>query len=407
MVGEMPQFRYIAYNPSGAAVEGSIEADDSRDLAGRLREMGLYLAEASPAAEPTSAALARPSRRVSSSDIVLFTRQLADLVEAGVPLHRSLTVIEEQASSTAMRSVVHAISDEVQRGSSLSDTLYAHGRLFPRLYSQMVRAGEVSGHLDVVLARLADFLEKEQVRRAQVISAFIYPCVVLTVATAAVAFLLSFLVPRISVIFADLGQALPAPTRALLVISNFLQRSWWALILAAALIIIAWRQAVRTEAGRRLNDVLISRLPIFGPVVRKVVLSRFARTLGTLLSGGVAMLEAIELAGAASGSWLVSSAVEKVREDVRQGESLSRSLENAGGFPPVLLHMTAVGEETGRLPEMLLKLSDSLDFESDQALRRLTTLLEPMVILAVGGIVGFIVLSILLPVLTISTALPG
>jgi type II secretion system protein F len=403
----MAQFRYIAYDPGGAAVEGSIEADDSRDLAGRLREMGLYLAEARPAAEPTSAALVRPSRRISSSDISLLTRQLADLVGAGVPLHRSLTVIEEQAASRALRSVVQTIGGEVQRGSSLSDALSAHERLFPRLYTQMVRAGEVSGHLDVVLARLADFLEKEQVRRAQVISAFIYPCVVLTVAVAAVIFLLSFLVPRISVIFADLGQALPMPTRALLAISNFLGRSWWALLLAAALIVIAWHQGLRTQPGRRLADVLLSRLPVFGSIFTKVVLSRFARTLGTLLSGGVAMLEALDLAGAASGSSLVGSAVERVREDVRQGESVARSLENAGGFPPVLLHMTAVGEETGRLPEMLIKLSDSMDFESDQALRRLTTLIEPVVILAVGGIVGFIVLSILLPVLSISTILPG
>jgi type II secretory pathway component PulF len=269
----------------------------------------------------------------------------------------------------------------------------------------MIRAGETSGHLDAVLMRLAEHLENQEVRRAQIISAFTYPAVIVVVAVGAIIFMVTFLVPRLSVVFADLRQALPAPTRLLLAIAHAAPRAGPWIGAGLALLYLGARRAASTQAGGMLLDGALLRLPVLGRLVGNVAIARFARTLGTLLAGGVPMLGALEIAAAASANRVIAAQASGLQQSVREGESLSRAMAECSAFPPTLVHMAAVGEETGNLPAMLVRCADAADFQFDQAMRRVTSLVEPAIILVMGGIVAFIVLSVLLPVFDIYSAI--
>jgi type II secretion system protein F len=398
----MPTFRYVALDLSGKQVTGEVQGSDTREVAAKLREQGWYPLEISADEKPREAAVVtstvRKGKRVTRGDVTVFTRQLADLIAGGLPIDRCLTVLIEQSESRALQEMLTKVQAEIRSGSPLSVALAAYPKVFPPMYTNMLRAGEASGQLPEVAERLASFLEKEQVRRSQVISALVYPAVLVTVAILAVTFLLTFVIPRLSNVFEDLGQTLPAPTLMLLAITGFLGRAWWMLLLGIAGSVLLLRGYASTQTGRRTVDFLLLRLPVVGKVFGKVVISRFARAFGTLLAGGVSLLEALEIAGEASGSSMVLSAARSLIESARQGEALASAMRQAGAFPPVLIHMTAVGEETGDLPRMLTRVADSMDFEVDATLRRLTTLLEPAIVLGVGGFVGFVILSILLPI---------
>ncbi len=256
-----------------------------------------------------------------------------------------------------------------------------------------------------MLLRLAEFLEKLQQRRSQVVSALLYPAVLITVAIAAVAFIIGFLIPKLSVLFAELEQTLPLITRVLLAIAGVLSKIWWVLLLLVVGATLTLRWYARTERGRAALDLLTLRLPLLGPIWHKMAVSRLARTLGTMLAGGVPILMALEISGNAAANRPLSRAVDVVREEVREGISVASALARAGVFPPLLIHMAAVGEETGQLPEMMVRVAESLDFEVDSTLGRLTTLLEPFVIIVMGIIVGFIVLAVLLPIFQINATI--
>lgn len=354
---------------------------------------------------PAGRSAAAPERqtsgpRLSRARVAALTRQLADLVASGMPLHRCLSILCEQAGGRE-RQLLEAVRQEVQRGTPLSEALRPFSRTFSTLYVEMIRAGETSGYLDAVLQRLAEYLETQEARRAQIVSALTYPAVVILVAIGAIAFMVTFLVPRLSVVFADVGQALPTPTRLLLAVAQAAPRIGPWLAVALVVICVALRKAASTDTGGRAIDAAVLRLPLLGRLIRNAAVSRFARTLGTLLAGGVPMLNALDIASAASGNRVIGGAARGFQERVRQGESLSSALSGARLFPPALVHMAAVGEETGNLPAMLVRYCDAADFQWDQAMRRITSLVEPMVILVMGAIVGFIVLSILLPVFQI------
>jgi type II secretion system protein F len=404
----MARFRYVALDRSGRSVSGEIAAEDADEVRRRLRDLGYFPSDIGEAAQLT---LRRPATRLqrgrglSASDIAILTRQLADMTAARLPVFRSLSVLVEQADRPALRELVESIRAEVQEGRPLSEALQRHPRYFPDLYVNMVRAGETSGHLDAILLRLADFLEKSQQRRTQVISALMYPAVLITVAIAAVTFIITYLIPTLSSLFAELEQTLPVITQALLTVAGLLRRTWWmlALILAAAVLTLRWYG--RTPAGRESLDLFALRMPALGPIWHKMAVSRLARTLGTMLGGGVPMLTALEVSGNAIANRPLVRAAEMVREEVRQGTRLTAALEHAAVFPPLLVHMAAVGEETGQLPEMMIRVADSLDFEVDSTLGRLTTLLEPVIIIAMGLIVGFIVLAVLLPIFQINATI--
>jgi type II secretion system protein F len=401
----MVTYRYQALDAQGGAVAGEVEANDRRDAASRLRLSGIFptALEGPLAARASEQGRSRRTPRLSRGQVAALTRQLADLVSSGMPLHRCLAILCEQTEGR-QHALLEAMSQQVQRGAPLSEALRAFPRSFSTLYVEMIRAGESSGHLDAVLMRLAEYLEMREVRRSQLISALAYPAVIITVAVGAVIFMVTFLVPRLSVVFADLGQALPAPTRLLLAIAHAAPSIGPWLAGGLALAYLGVRKAASTRSGGTLIDGALLRLPLLGRLVTNATIARFARTLGTLLVGGVPMLSALEIAAATSANRVVGAQAEIVQQRAREGESLSHAMAQFHTFPAALVHMAAVGEETGNLPAMLTRYADAADFQFDQAMRRLTSLLEPAIILVMGGIVAFIVLSVLLPVFEIYSA---
>ncbi len=403
----MARFRYTALDRSGKTITGEIAAEDPEEVRRRLREMGYFPSEIGEAARATLAAPRKMGggRGITPTDIVVFTRQLADMTAARLPIFRSLSVLAEQADRPGLREMVEAIRREVQEGLPLSEALRKHPRQFSDLYVNMVHAGETSGHLDAVLQRLAEFLEKGLRRRSQVVSALMYPAVLISVAIGAVAFIIGYLIPKLSALFAEMEQSLPLVTRILLAVASVVGATWWAIlgVVVGAVLFLRWY--VRTEAGKESVDLWLLKAPLLGPVWHKMAVSRLARTLGTMLHGGVPILVSLEISGNAVGNRILARAVDSVREEVREGTRLGDALEGAGVFPPLLIHMTAVGEETGRLPDMMMRVAESLDFEVDSVLGRLTTLLEPFIIIVMGVIVGFIVLAVLLPIFQINATI--
>jgi type II secretory pathway component PulF len=395
----MTTFAYVAVEPSGRKRTGFVEAPDKETALAKLSAEGTYPLELKE--KKGAAKEERPSSgRVGRQELALFTRRLADLASAGLPLDRAMQVVGEQSESAFLAYVAGQALEDVRGGLPVSQALAKFPKLFPPVYTQTLAAGEASGQFADVATRLADFQEKEVARRSQIMSALIYPGVLTVFAVFVVLFLLYFVVPRLAGVFTDLQTAgeLPAPTKALLATTDFLTTNWLPILGAVAGAAIAFRLWSATEAGAYWRDSLILRMPLMGKVVTKAVISRYARVLGTLVFGGVPILDALKLSGLASGNKVFEKTSDKVEQDVREGRTIHDAMRDAGAFPPVLTHMVAIGEETGDLPKMLGRVSDSLDFEVDTSLRRLTSLVEPIIVLAMGGFVGFVVLSVLLPI---------
>jgi len=415
----MPEFTYKALDKSGQISTGTISARDSQDAALKVRALGVFPTSIGAGAKtvgtgvldesPTSAKKALPAaaetsgKKVTKLQVLLFTREMSDLLEAGLPMDRAFSVLLDQAESGPLRLMLNTMQGEIRAGTPLSDALRKFPREFSDLYCNMVKAGEVSGQLSGVMTRLAEFLEKEAVRRSQILSALTYPAVLIMVAISAVVFLMTFAIPRLAPVFKDMGADLPLPTTLLMGTSGFVGKFWWIIILAIAGTVFLFRTWVATRAGRYAFDKMRLNTPPFGTLVQKIVAARLVRTLGTLLGGGVPILEAMEISASAVGNLVATEGILTVKGAVRQGETLHSAMDKAGNFLPVVRHMTAVGEETGRLPQMLIRTAETLDFEVDSAMRRLTSLVEPLVVLFMGVFIGFIVLSILLPIFQISS----
>jgi type IV pilus assembly protein PilC len=313
-------------------------------------------------------------------------------------LDRVLQVISEQSESALLAEVAQQALTEVRKGLPVSEALAMHPKLFPDVFSQTLRAGEASGQFSEVATRLADFQEKEVTRRSQIISALIYPGVLTFTAVSVVIFLITFVMPRLSGVFKDLGADLPASTQILLASTDFITNYWMWILGSIVALAVAYRGWVATDAGALARDRLFFKMPQVGPVIQKATVSRFARVLSTLVYGGVPILESLRLAGMASGNRLFQASSVVVQNEVREGRQIAESMRDTGAFPPVLTHMVAIGEETGDLPKMLNRVADSLDFEVDNGMRRLTSLVEPLIVVVMGTFVGFVVLSVLLPI---------
>jgi type II secretion system protein F len=397
-------FQYIALTPDGQRRTGRIEAETRTEAIARIRDLGQQPVQLRvEATEAPATAPARRARRITGGEITAFTRQLADLTLAGLTLDRSFSVLAEQAENAALQTLIESVQTEVRGGAALSQALARHPRYFPSMVVNMIHAGELSGQLGEVLERLAQFSEREQERRAQIVSAMVYPVVLLTVACCTLVFLLTFVVPRLAGVFSDLGAALPLPTRILLAITGTLTSGWWAILGGLAALVVGLRAYRATEAGAYQIDRLTLRLIVFGKVWRKVIVARFARALGTLVAGGVPILQALQVSGQAAANRTLIRAAGELEERVKNGETISVAMRATGQFPPVLIHMTAVGEETGDLPRVLLRVAETLDGEAEIALKRLTTLIEPLIVVFMGAFVGFVVLSILMPVFEANT----
>lgn len=398
----MAVFVYKAADRLGKTIDGVMEASDQRAVIERLQREEYFPIKVSAQSEgrrfwPSF------SIGVRERDLLAFTQQLATLFEAGLPLDRSLGILEELAPSPKLRTVVNDLQRGVRSGSSLADALAKHHpRPFSRLYINMVKAGEKGGVLEVTLRRLAEFQEAAQEFRDALTSALIYPILLTTVGGGAVVFLLLYVVPRFAQIFSDLGQAIPLPTQILLAVSGFLNSYWWALALGAAAVVLGGRVWLRTDEGRLAWDRAVVKLPLLGEIVKKIEVARFSRTLGTLLKSGVPVLTAMAVVREIITNQLLARAVGRLADGVQRGAGLSFPMSESGGlFPPLAVHMVRVGEETGRLEEMLLKTAEAFETEVKIKVKRAIGLFEPLIILTMGILVGLIVVALLMAIFSI------
>ena len=346
-------------------------------------------------------------RKVSSKILMIFTRQLATLIDSGLPLLRSLNVLAKQERDKVMRNTINKVADSVQSGSTFSDALALHPRIFNDLYVSMVKAGEVGGVLELVLTRLSEFQEKAAKIKNKILAAMVYPVIVMTMAVGIMGFLLVFIVPRFELIFQDLlgDKPLPPVTRFVIGLSGFMQSHGLVLLGAVVLIVTAYKLIGRTRRGRLVIDNFKLRMPLFGNLNRKTAISRFSRTLGTLVTSGVPILQALNITRETAGNAAIAAAIARVHDSVKEGESIVQPMEASRAFPPMVVSMVDVGEETGKLPEMLLKIADVYDDEVDNAVVALTSMLEPIMIVFLAVIVGTIVLALFTPLISIITGL--
>jgi general secretion pathway protein F len=391
----MPTFRYRAYNSGGRTVGGEIEAAGEKDAAQRLKETGLFPIDL---AEEAVGAGSLITGRVTAQDLATATRQLATLISAGTTIAEALSVLADNTSNKRLKSVILRVNESVTQGSTLARALEAHPGVFTPFYRGLVAAGEAGGSLGRVLPRLAGHLEARARVRRDVRAALAYPALMTTVGAGVLLFLLIFVIPKIAGIFEETGRSLPLATRALLLITGILGRYW--ILLGAGAVAGAWglKRYSRTRGGRRLYDALVLKAPVAGDLARAFYASTLASTLGNLLGGGVQMLKALEITGAALDNVVFKEMMDAARRDCMGGAPLSASLKRHRAMPPMAAHMISVGERSGNLDEMLLKTAEAYEQEFDSGVKRAVNLLEPMLILCMGAIVGFIVLAILLPI---------
>lgn len=402
----MATFAYVGRDGAGQMISGAIESDTDIAAISRLQEMGYVVtALKRRAVQPTVENLLARFRGVKLKDLCVFTRQLATMINAGLAIIASLTILQVQTASQRLRDILMKVKSDVESGQPLSDALAAHPEAFNSLYTNMVRAGETGGALDDVLARLSSFLEKELQLRQKVKSAMVYPILIACAAGGIVSFIVFFVLPKFVAVFADLDVPLPLPTRMMILFTVGTRRYWYVFVLVFIVAVYGFRYYVGTPEGRRWFDRFKLRMPLFGPINRNVVMARFARTLGTLIHSGVPILHALDVVSKATANTELIRAIDGVRNSIREGESISGPLQASGVFPAMVVQMVAVGERTGALDTMLSKVADFYDTEIEYAVAALTSILEPALIMVMGGIVGFIVISFYLPLFALVGAL--
>jgi general secretion pathway protein F len=402
----MPVFAYKGLNQSGRAVSGIIDADNPKGARLKLRRSGIFPTDLSEeerqkqktTAERTEVNFGGFFQRISPQELALLTRQLSTLIGAGLPLVDCLSALIEQVETARIKRTLSQIREQVTEGTSFADALKAHPRLFSDLYVNMVRAGEASGSLDVVLLRLADYTESYAQLRDKVRSAMTYPTLMAVAGSSMLFFLLSYVVPKVTKIFSENKATLPVLTTVLLAISGFMQQYWWLILGAVIAAVISIRVSTRTPAGRLRFDRYVLAIPYFGKLLKKVALARFARTLSTLLTSGIPLLHSLDIVKNVVSNMVLSTAIEDARASIREGQSIAPPLKKSGLFPAMMIHMIAVGEKSGELEQMLSKAADAYDNEVNAAVSALTSILEPVMILVGGAVVLFIVLAILLPI---------
>jgi general secretion pathway protein F len=403
----MPVYEYKGVSPGGRNVSGVLDGENLRAARSKLKRDGivvLEIREGGPSRIAASREIRLGRRRVRPADLANATRQLATLLSSGLPLLDALNVLVDQEEGQVLKGTLASVRDSVREGSSLADALKANPRVFSPLFGNMVAAGEASGTLEVTLSRLADFLEEQTRMRGRLAAALAYPVLMTVIGIGVLFFLFSFVLPKVVGMFEDMRQQLPFITLALLAVVRFFSRFWWLVVIAgggAAWYVRRWH---RTPEGKARFDAAVLRLPVAGPLVRMIAVSRFTRTLGTLLQNGVPALTALEIVQNVIGNTVLAEAVRAARENVREGESIADPLRRSGLFPPVVVQMVAVGEKSGELEKMLLKVSESFDRTVESRMAALLSLLEPVIILAMGLVIGFIVIAILLPILQMSGA---
>ena len=404
----MPVFEYVAIDSAGKNRKGIIDADSARAARQKLRSDGIYPTQLEEtqteevSEKPSRLQFRLPLQRVRRAELVSTTRQLATLITAGLPLVSALSGVLEQVKRPALSKVLSQVRERVREGMSLAAALQEHRGVFPPVYTAMIHAGETSGTLELVVERLADFGEQQLALQRKIRSTLAYPILMLIVGVGVVVFLMAYVIPRVSQIFVDMKQELPLPTMILIRLSELFQKYWPVALLAIIACILAFRYYVKTDAGRRRYDTWLLKLPVVGTIVEKVSIARITRTLGTLLHNGVPLLSAMEIVQNLVNNVILQKAIEEARQEISEGASITTPLARGGVFPPSVIQMISVGEQSGNLEGMLFKVAETFDSEVESSVTTFTSLLGPFMILFLAFFVGFVVLAVLLPIFEMS-----
>jgi type IV pilus assembly protein PilC len=397
-------FVWKGRSPKGENLAGEYAADDRREVSEYLRKRRITITSIRKKPQELSIGFLK-KRRIKVKDLCIFTRQFATMVNAGLPLVQCLDVLSRQMDKPSFQKVIQQVMVDVEGGSTMAEGLKKHRNVFSDLYTNMVSAGEAGGVLDVILTRLAVYLEKAEALQRKVKGAMLYPTIVLFVAIGACAFMLLGVIPVFAKMYSDFGGQLPGPTRFVMGLSDFLRCYWWAIVGGVAAVVFLFKSYYRTEAGRLRIDRIMLRLPIIGPVLRKSAVSRFTRTLGTLLSSGVPILQGLEITATTAGNRVIQNAIASTSTSISQGDTIAEPLRQSGVFPPMVVQMISIGEQTGALDEMLSKIADFYDEEVDAAVEALTTAIEPIMIVVMGAMVGGMLVAMYLPIFKMASVI--
>ncbi len=411
-----PIYAYKGVDPRGKAVTGTKESDSPKTLRAVMRRDGVVVTDV---AEARGGVQARPRARkailkpnllrrdvnigfiggIKKVEVAAFTRQMSTLLKAGIPLSEALGALFDQIENPRLKSIIGEVRSKVNEGSSLADALSKHPKVFEGVFISMVRAGETAGNMDAVLARLADFMEAQVKLRSKVTGAMVYPAIMALVAGGVMTVLMVAVVPKITAIYADTDKTLPWNTQFLIWMSNMLGNNWPFMLVGLPLLFFGFRRWMKSASGTAISDRIVLKLPVIGPLARQIGVGRFARTFGTMLASGVPLLKALDVSKEILGNTVLVKVIETAREQIQQGEPIAGALKKSGQFPSIVTHMIAVGERAGQLEQMLYNVADSFDSDTEMKLARMTSLLEPLMIVGMGGAVAFIVFSILMPIM--------
>lgn len=403
----MSLFDYKVKNKQGKMVNGTIESDSLQSVITRLKQSGHIIINVNEKAETGTyiGSFFKGREKVSLKDLTIFSRQFATMITSGLPLVRCLNILQQQTKNKKFKNIISQIQHDIESGQTLSNTLSKYPKIFPNLYISMVRAGEAGGVLDEVLMRLSEHLEKEGALKHKIKSAMAYPTLMFFFSIIIVLVMITFIVPVFVKMFSDVGGDLPAPTKLIIFLSDFVQNYWYLLIISVFAGSRGMKKLIQTKNGRIVYDSLRLKLPLIGSLARKIAVAQFTRTFGTLITSGVPILGALEIVGSTSGNIIITNAVDKIRSGVKEGETIAKPLEKSGVFPPMVIQMIAVGEETGALDSMLQKIADFYDEEVGTSVEALTSLIEPLMIIFMGALVGGILISLYLPMFSLITSI--
>jgi type IV pilus assembly protein PilC len=398
---QAPVFKWSGKTRQGEVRSGEMEAADADAVKARLSQMGIEPTKVRK--KPKELHLSIPGLGgVTTKDILVFTRQFSVMIDAGLPLVQALDILGSQSDNPAFKKVLLAVKVRVESGSTFADALADHPKVFDELFVQLVRAGEIGGILDTILQRLGAYIEKNEKLARRVKGAMVYPAIVLTVAVGVTVVLLAFVTPTFEKMFKDFGGAMPAPTQFLINLSHGLTDNWYWFVGVPTAIAVAFRAFVRNPRGRQLWDAFVLKMPVFGPLVRKIAVARFTRTLGTMLSSGVPILDALEIVAKSSGNKTIEKGVYYTRARISEGKNMASPLAETGVFPPMVVQMIGVGEATGAMDQMLGKIADFYDDEVDVAVAALTSMIEPVMVVFLGGVVGGFLVAMYLPIFSLA-----
>ena len=402
----MPRYQYEVKKGPGQPTTGVMEAESQRAAVSRLRDMGYFpISVEEFTGEANQDSVKHALTRIRLKDRNVFFRQLANLIESGMPITRAMGTLAEQTENPKLCKVIEQLRHDVQQGSSFADALERHPKLFSVMICNMVRAGETGGMLESVLWRIVAFGEQEEELRGKAVGAMVYPAFLLFVGSVSIFILLSFVFPKFVAVLADFHADLPLPTRIVMGVCDFMGAYWWAILLGVAAIVVALVSYVRSEVGRRQFDRMMLRVPVSGAVVQRYEMAKFARTFGTLLDNGVPILNALRITADTISNTAITTELEYIHDRVTEGESMSEGLRHTKHFPPMVVNMFAIGEESGRIGAVTKRIAEAYDTEVDRAVKAMAALMEPLLIVVMGVVVGFLVVAMLLPMLTLGSSI--